>query len=139
MVKSSSLFVGDTIENSAERQYLIQQLQLFVSGRVITKTKLLYMFPRMAQINFHEQVDNHPHFVVVLRMKNGHVIAFFSVKGLAQDADYSKAEGFLMSVTNRRIFHIKLDSPAAKLMIYDPHFMVVGNSDMRVSLYGSSG
>lgn len=90
------------------------------------------MFPQMAKINFHECVDNQPDFVIVIRLKNGQVVAFYSEVGLAKEADSSNCNGFLASLTNKRAFFLKRNMPQAKLFVYDPYFMQIGNGDLRI-------
>ena len=97
------------------------------------------MFPRMAKINFHECIDERNHFVIVLRLKNDNVIAFYSEVGLSADADSSKSKGFLSSLTNRVTFSLKNNFPQAKLFKYDPYYMEIGNSDLRIELHNLTG
>ena len=92
----------------------------------------------MRNINFHSEVDDHPNFVLIIRMQNGNTIAFYSVPPLKKNISEEESKGFLATLTNRRTFTLKSDPEnvkRARIFKYDPYYMNIGNEDLRIYLH----
>ena len=81
-ITMAPFFIGESLRSVEEQQFLLGELSKFVNTNRLKQTKLLYAFPQMAKLPYHEHVDKHDHFVMVIRMQNFNTIAFYSARGL---------------------------------------------------------
>lgn len=65
----SKFFVGEVISNDTDLQYAVEQIQN-IQGKIIRKTKLLYSYPLMENLNPHQSVDGIGSYLVVLKLEN---------------------------------------------------------------------
>lgn len=50
-----------------DKLFLIENIEK-VSGKRINKTELLYNYPKLSKINFHEHIDKKPDYVLLVRL-----------------------------------------------------------------------
>ena len=61
-------------------------------------TKLIYRYDPLNKTNYHSYIDNIPHFVLVVKLKNGRLIAGYSV-GPVVEGVASTEGGLILSLT----------------------------------------
>jgi hypothetical protein len=62
------LFIGDLVDDEVDRQFIIDNCEK-LHNRKIGKTKLIYSFPIMKQINIHTAIDNNPNYIIVMTLE----------------------------------------------------------------------
>jgi hypothetical protein len=65
-----------------------------------------------------------------MSLKNGFIIGGFSQNSISKNTS-EKGKGFLMSVTNKKIYHVK-PKYEGKVARYDENLFVFGNSELVV-------
>lgn len=89
----------------------------------------------MKSMNPHLCVDKHPHYVVIVKLKQrdqhgkNFIIAFYSERALEDTMGKNNGAGFVCAVTNRRSFYLRKNSTLnPTLTEYNESYFVFGNS-----------
>lgn len=91
---------------------------------------MIYRFdPYNPRSNIHQYIDNVPDFVLVAKFSTGFHLAAYSESPLNQK-NILEGKGFIISLTNRKLFPLKIDKKAVR---YDSQYLIFGNSELRVS------
>ena len=61
----------------------------------------------MQKLDPHNCIDGHPHYLVVVKLKNGHTIALYSEIPLKEDVYENRGKGFMAAVTNEKAFYFR--------------------------------
>lgn len=69
----------------------------------IKKTKLIYKFDPRNRTNFHQYIDNLNHLVLIIKTKNGVLLAGWS-EGSFYPKMQSKKNGIIFSLTNSKYY-----------------------------------
>ena len=69
----------------------------------IKKTVLIYSFDPLNKINFHKYIDDHECLLVIVKMKNGALLAGFT-EGPFVPKKVSDRDGLIMSLTKKKSY-----------------------------------
>lgn len=61
----------------------------------------------MGTKNVHDYIDAHPHYVVIIKLRNGSIIAMYSEIPLKEGLFDNRGKGFIASVTNKKAFYLR--------------------------------
>ena len=87
----SKFFVGEVIEDEIDCKFIIDEVSKLYPYRTIKRTKLLFAFPLLKDVNPHITVDGVPFYILIVKMHNrndkgkNYVIAMYSEKELVKD------------------------------------------------------
>ena len=120
------LFSGQVLANEDEhRYYLVSTIQKFRKN-IIQKTKLLYRWDKLNEVNIHRYIDNNSNILLLIKTTKNTLLAAYSQSGFKEKV-LSNQPGLLISLTNQQIF-----KNTKKAVIYDEHQVIFGNYDLRV-------
>ena len=124
--------MGKVLTEDSHKQYILRQILKFNPEKQVKETNLLYSYPKMKKMSFHEEVDNQNHYVLLIRLQNGMLIGAYSQQGLTKDQT-NTGNGFICSISNETVFHLKKHSKA-RLTQYNEYFIIFGNAQLRIKL-----
>ena len=78
-------------------------------------------------INIHKYIDNVPCILALGKLKNGQVVAGFSISPFVSGCVGTDA--LIMGVSKKLVFYPKKNVP--RTIAYDDFFIIFGNSDLR--------
>ena len=107
------------------RYYLVSTIQKFRKN-IIQKTKLLYRWDKLNEVNIHRYIDNNSNILLLIKTTKNTLLAAYSQSGFKEKV-LSNQPGLLISLTNQQIF-----KNTKKAVIYDEHEVIFGNYDLRV-------
>jgi hypothetical protein len=107
------------------RFFLVSFLQK-LRKKLITRSRLLYKWDKMNNINIHRYVDGHSNLVLLLKTdKNKHIAAY--TQAAFKPNVLSNQLGVLISLDNQLTFR-----NAKKAIIYDEDELIFGNYELKV-------
>lgn len=97
----------------------------------IISSRLLYKHDPLNATNIHKYIDEKPGLLCVARTKNAVVAGFYP--GALRDRAILNEGGLIISVTNNKSYRLmekanENDTKVYKGMVYDPYFVIFGNS-----------
>lgn len=66
-------------------------------------TKLIYKYDQLNKVNFHKYIDDHPNICLVLKLKNGRLIAGFTQSPIVEGVLATEG-ALILSLTERQSF-----------------------------------
>ena len=72
--------------------------------------------------------------VVIIRLQNGFTVAFYSETALSFTPDFENKAAALIGVTTKKSFYLRSNMRQAVIYKYDPYYLEVGNSDLRIEI-----
>lgn len=106
--------------------WMIETLQQFMN-EVPVSTRFLYKFDPSNRINFHKYIDGVPNLLLIVHLSNGTKIGGFAVDPQVEDIVHRPGKGFIFSLTDRKVYHMKRE-PRLPMTTYDIYYFVIGNS-----------
>lgn len=91
-------------------------------------TKILFKFDRLSKTNFHMYVDNHPNLALIVKGKNGSLLAAFTEDPFSSTTPATRG-GLIISLTNQKVFYLQ---EYRKSITYDDYYLIFGNSEIRL-------
>lgn len=100
--------------------------------REVIRGRLLYRMDLVNPTNFHKYIDHHLNILLVVKLKNGFMLAVFHEDAIS-DKMSSRNIGLIFSLTNRCCFkNIKA------AVLYDPYHLIYGNSEIKIMKGGKT-
>jgi hypothetical protein len=94
----------------------------------VSSTRLLHRWDPLNKINFHKYIDEAPHLLLLVRLKNGRIVAGYSNHPIVHGCKGGD-NGLLLSVTTEQVFRLRAPN---KAIFYDEYYIIFGNSELRV-------
>ena len=104
-----------------------EEIEKYTKRRVVM-TELLYRMDPLNKTNCHKYIDGHDHLCVLIRLKNGRLIAGYSVGALSEKEPAMKG-GIILSLTEKKCFQTVAGK---RSLSYDSFFLIFGNSELRL-------
>ena len=105
---------------------MIELIQ-FGTSKIFKKSNLLYRLDLSNSNNVHRYIDDRKQLLLLVEMVNGHILGAYCDGELINGTMYSTENGFLFSLTNKKIFPSQ-KSHYSRTMVYDDRHIVFGNS-----------
>lgn len=96
------------------------------------KTKVLYKYDRLNTVNFHHYIDNQPHLLSIIKLKNGTILSGYSVEALKKGVQKERGDGLLMQINNKYLFAPSDAEDRKSVLTYDEYYYIFGNSELRL-------
>jgi hypothetical protein len=103
----------------------------------IAKAKLLYKLDLTDARNLHKHIDDKPNLLVIIKLKNGRLVAGFSESAIYQGVQSHGTRGVIMCLTNQKAYFPKTtddqgNPKAHQVVAYDDYYYILGNSEIRL-------
>lgn len=127
---AAQFFNGSTILPRESVRWIIENLHNYMKETPIA-TRLVHRFDPLNATNFHQYIDEVPNLLVLVHLANGAKIGGFTVFPVTREQREFPGRGFLFSITDSKVYHIKKD-PRKAVVNYDDYFFILGNAELRL-------
>lgn len=121
------LFTDEILKDRPEDQFFLADTLNNRYKKLVTFSKLLCKLDPLNKTNFHKYIDGIPHILVLVQLKNGGILAAFSLSPFISGSKGD--DSLIISVTQRQVFFLK---PETRAITYDDFYLIVGNSEFRL-------
>ena len=107
--------------------FLCSEIEKY-TGKQLLRSSLLYRCDPLNKTSFHAYIDGHPHLALILRLKNGRLIAGYSIGPIIENTSSTEG-GLILSLTERKSFKLL---PGKKSVEYGASLLIFGNGELRL-------
>ena len=116
--------------NEPRKKFMYDSIKNILPKRILFTKTLFEGYSGNSWDKWLSKIENKPNILILMRLKNGFEIAGFSENPFSKEPS-NKGTGFLMSVTNMKLYRLK-KGYEGKVAKYDQHIFGLGNNELLI-------